>query len=95
MENNTYTDKIADTKIDSYGYDELKNFKANGELLVTITLYEYRELLQAAANAKASEARSDYYKAEERAKTLEKELEGLKKAFETLKRTDIDPEELR
>lgn len=74
---NTYTDKVIDMKFDKYSYDEEKNISAKGELLVTITLHEYRDLLQKEAKIEASNERSAKYKLETEIKELKREVEHL------------------
>lgn len=82
--NNILTDKIIDMKFDKYGYEEEKNFASNGELTVTITLHEYRHLLQREAKSEADEMRSKYWKLDSECKDLKKEVEHLKAVIETL-----------
>lgn len=82
--NNILTDKIIDMKFDKYNYEEEKNFAANGELTVTITLHEYRNLLQREAKSEADEMRSKNWKLDSECKDLKKEVEHLKAVIETL-----------
>ena len=78
---------IKDKKIENYDYDESRNFKAEGELLVTITLYEYRQLLQAEAKAEAREY-SARWKAGIKIDELKKEIASLKAEIESLRATE-------
>lgn len=84
---NTFTDKITDMKFDKYNFYEEKNFAAKNELLVTITLHEYRELLQKEAKAEASNAMAEKYKLETEVRELKKEIENLKAVIDTLGRS--------
>ena len=87
---NTFTDKVIDMKFDKYNYDEEKNFSAKGELLVTITLHEYRDLLQKEAKAEASNERSAKYKLETEIKELKREVEHLNAVIATLSKSASD-----
>ena len=79
---------IKDKKIEHFDYDELKNFKAECELTVTITLHEYRQLLQAEAKAEARESNSARWKAEAKIDELKKEIASLKAEIESLRATE-------
>ncbi len=76
MENTTNNyDVITSKKVESY-YLELKNFKAPSEIMVTITLGEYRKLVEDVATAKSR------IEAAERASFIaNKKIEELDKAI--------------
>lgn len=79
MEGNKTTERITDKKMDGYGSD-LNNFVGEKELLVTITLNEYRELVSEVAKKKKDidEIRDAKWKAEAENKNLKKEVEELR-----------------
>ena len=60
MDNVTVKDVVLDKKIEGYSFDR-DNFLANGELTVTITLGEYRKLVEdvATAQTRISKAEED------------------------------------
>ena len=62
MENTNITNVVLNKKIDSYDYDE-KDFIAPHEITVTITLREYRRLIEEFATKQADidKANSDRY----------------------------------
>ena len=62
MENTTIKDVILDKKMDGYGFEK-KDFVASGEITVTITLGEYRQLIKdcATAQARIDTAEDDKY----------------------------------
>lgn len=66
-------------KVDGYGANDL-NFSGVGEIMVTITLKEYRNLVSTAAttNDIVSKARNDKYNAEKENEKLKKENAELK-----------------
>ena len=72
------TEKITDKKVEDYRGD-LNNFVGEKELLVTITLNEYRELVSEVAKKKKDieEARDLKYKAQNELKEVKKQLEEL------------------
>ena len=78
MENTNITDIVLDKKIDSYDYDE-KNFIAPQEITVTITLREYRMLIEEVATKQAdiAKANSDKYTRNEENEKLRKEISDL------------------
>lgn len=78
MVENKMTEKITDKKVEDYRGD-LNNFVGEKELLVTITLNEYRELVSEVAKKKKDieEARDLKYKAQNELKEVKKQLEEL------------------
>ncbi len=92
MEGNKTTERITDKKIEDYRGD-LNNFVGEKELLVTITLNEYRELVSERATKKQhiDEIRDAKWKAENENKTLKKEVEELRlKINELLLKYDFE-----
>lgn len=59
-----------------------EDFVAEGELTVTITLHEYRQLVRAAADAEIKIANHDRYEASVKAKNLEIEWAKLKEELD-------------
>lgn len=64
------------TKLDDFSTQNKNNFVAEGEITVTITLNEYRQLI------KAGEAKEHY---QSKCYTLEKDLEAARKGREALR----------
>lgn len=94
MENTTIKDVILDKKMDSYGFDR-KDFLASGELTVTITLSEYRKLIEDCATAKQriDAANDDKYERNCLNKKLEEENAKLKaELYELQKAKDVATE---
>lgn len=88
MENMTTITKdvILDKKMESYAVNT-DNFIASGEITVTITLSEYRELVTktAASDTIIQKARNDKLEKDNRIKELENEVRTLKdKLYEML-----------
>ncbi len=73
------TNDVLEKKLDGYGID-MRNFKAIDEIMVEITLNEYRDLVANDATRKQA-----IDKAEESKYQREKEIENLKKSNEELK----------
>lgn len=70
------------------GYDRSYtdfDFLLRGELTVTITLAEYRQLLTKGSQAKVNEADSKRWEAERKAEELKKELDSVKKQLADLR----------
>lgn len=78
MENTNITNTVLDKKIDSYSYDE-KNFVAPHEITVTITLREYRKLIEEVATKQADidKANSDRYARNQENEKLKQEISEL------------------
>lgn len=82
METNTvnkYLDAITDKKLGSYSPD-MRNYQAPGEIMVTITLEEYRDLVEKTATRKQAidKAEADRYQRNEEIKAKTAEIESLK-----------------
>ena len=79
MENTTIKDVILDKKMDTYNFNK-ENFLASGELTVTITLGEYRDLVEKCATAqkRIDDANEDKYKRNSENDALRAENERLK-----------------
>ena len=80
-ENNTITsDLVLDKKLGDYFTSRLNDFKADKEIMVTITLHEYRELIEEKATNKADidKANKDAYEREQHIKELSSEVASLK-----------------
>lgn len=70
---------VLEKKIENY-YFEDKNFSAPGELMITITLKEYRELVQkvATSDARIKDVENDKYERNKENENLKKEVDELK-----------------
>lgn len=75
MENEKNTKNIDEIKKDMYGFTE-DDYKASYELMVTITLHEYRELVSKSATF--SDMRHKLYVAEDKVEKLTEELKEYK-----------------
>ena len=87
MENNTtMKDVILDKKTERYEFEK-ENFLASGELTVTITLGEYRQLLKdvATADARIREADKDRWDRNTENDKLKEEVNALKSELYDLK----------
>lgn len=76
---NKYLDAITDKKLGSYSPD-MRNYQAPGEIMVTITLEEYRDLVEKTATRKQAidKAEEDRYQRNEEIKAKTAEIESLK-----------------
>ena len=95
MENNTtIKDVILDKKLDGYGTNN-NDFLASGELTVTITLEEYRKLVEKCATREycINEAEKDKYVRESENEELRKENAELKAELYELQKRVGDVEE--
>ena len=94
MENTTIKDVILDKKMDRYGFKD-ENFLASGELTVTITLGEYRHLVEDVATAKnrIDKAESDRYERNKENEALKEENNRLKAELYELKKAMDTSEE--
>ncbi|AVM69734.1 hypothetical protein C3V36_11085 [Lachnospiraceae bacterium oral taxon 500] len=79
MENVTVKDVILDKKMDGYGFKK-EDFKAQGEIMVEITLGEYRSLVSGVATKEKdiNDANKDKYEREGEIKALKTQVEALK-----------------
>ena len=92
---------IEKTLTENSKYDvQLDNFAAEGELTVTITLNEYRDLLRDSVKNKMHEEKLSWFeqydranKAEQRVKELETEVGTLYKRLSEMKDSDESEEE--
>lgn len=64
--------------------DSIDNYQIPNELMVTITLNEYRRLLTAEANARAKEAEANKYDRESKIRELEQKLKEAEAKTELL-----------
>lgn len=81
MENTVVNNVVLDKKFDGYmSSSDLHNFIAPQEITVTITISEYRNLIQEVATKKAdiAKAESDKYERNRKIETLENENAELK-----------------
>lgn len=79
---------LAEAPKKEQGYDKSitdHDFLVRGELTVTITLSEYRALLNASSAARVKEADSQRWDAVRKSEALQKELDGVKKQLADLK----------
>ncbi|MBS6063989.1 MAG: hypothetical protein KH972_08960 [Peptostreptococcaceae bacterium] len=91
MENVSIKDVILDKKMDGYGFEK-DNFVASGEITVTITLNEYRELVSSKATKKLDidKAEKDKYARESEISSLKKQVDELKvENYELKKKLDL------
>jgi hypothetical protein len=78
------TSPILDKKMESYSFDS-RNYVAEGELTITITLAEYRDLVKAVATKQhdIDQANADKYKRDSENNMLKEEVDSLRtKLFE-------------
>lgn len=68
--------EITKKKIDHYGYDI--NFAGASELLVTITLEEYRDLVAKKYKDQVNAIQSEKWKVDEKVRELEEQVKALK-----------------
>lgn len=64
--------------------DSTDNYQIPNELMVTITLNEYRRLLTAEANARAKDAEANKYNREAKIRELEEKLKSAEERIEML-----------
>ena len=74
-------DLILDKKLNDYG-SHLRDFKAEGELVVTITLNEYRSLVETSANSQSYAY--DKFKLKEQVEKLQSEASAKDKRIVAL-----------
>ena len=73
-------------KDEGYGnYSNKNDFVANGQIMVTITLAEYRALIKGNSDAQVSEAKSKQRQAEMERDGLKKQVADLQKQLDDLK----------
>ena len=82
------TDQLLEKTPKDDGYSSYSNkndFVANGQIMVTITLAEYRGLVKGNSDAQVSEAKSKQRNAEMERDGLKKQVADLQKQLEELK----------
>lgn len=82
-ENLIKTDWAFTKEVERYN-DSVDNYQIPNELMVTITLNEYRRLLTAEANARAKEAEANKYDRESKIRELEQKLKESESKIEIL-----------
>ena len=95
MENTTIIETVLNKKIEGYRFEE-NNFKAASEIMVEITLKEYRDLVKSDATREEAikKADSDKYLREEENRALKEENAALKaELYEMKKRFESFVEE--
>lgn len=88
------TSVVLDKKLESYGWDA-KNYVAERELTITITLAEYRDLIKAVATKQhdIDQANADKYKRDSENKMLKEEVASLRtKLFELQRSCNFERE---
>lgn len=96
MNNEKIQEKLLEKKIDGYSSNTDINFKVDGEILVTITIKEYRALITKAVryDTNNEEYRKDYIKMFDEKQELEKKVKSLQdKILNNLGATDEEDEE--
>lgn len=94
MENMSIKDVVLEKKMSEYGFDK-DNFLAQSELTVTITLHEYRDLVEKVATRDTAikAAEKDKYARDSENEALKKEVATLKaELYEYQKRLDGNTE---
>ena len=88
MDNVKIENTILEKKMNDYGTNN-KNFVAPGELTVTITVEEYRDLVSSDATRKSQidEANADKYERNQKIEKLTKDIEELKVELYGTKKT--------
>ena len=94
VESVNVTSAILDKKMESYNWTA-KDYVAENELTITITLSEYRELVKSAATKQydIDKANEDKYKRDSENKMLREEVEALRaKIYELQNRCNFERE---
>lgn len=89
------TNAILDKKMDSYNF-ESNNYIAEGEIVITITLNEYRNLISEVAKKQVDieKANKDKYARDSENEKLRKEVNDLRsQLFELTRKKDEESEE--
>lgn len=79
MNNEKFLEKLIEEKVGNYVQNVDINFKVENEILVTITIKEYRDLIKKSIryDTNAEEYRKEFYNALEEKYELEKEIKSL------------------
>jgi cell division protein FtsB len=87
MENTITNNVVLEKKMDCYNNNNLDNFTAPQELTVTITLHEYRKLVEEVATKKQDidKANQDKYERDCENKKLKEEVAKLKEEIYNLR----------
>lgn len=99
VENEKVVEKLIDNKVGSYYNGTSDNFVLGGEIVVTITLSEYRTLIKEVATKKydIDQANADKYERNNKIKALESEIAEYKKKLfayiEAYGKIEIEEEE--
>lgn len=100
MDSVSVKDVVLESKMGAYSYSNLNNFQSSQELMVTITLNEYRKLVEDVATREDAikKAESDKYernneneKLKEQINNLKAELYELKKERDSLLPVEVEP----
>ncbi len=89
------TNAILDKKMDSYNFEN-NNYIAEGEITITITLNEYRNLISEVAKKQVDieKANKDKYARDSENEKLRKEVNDLRsQLFELTRKEDAESEE--
>lgn len=89
------TSAVLDKKMESYGWNA-KDYVAENELTITITLAEYRELVKSVATKQhdIDKANEDKYKRDSENKMLREEVEALRsRLYELQNRCNLEKED--
>lgn len=99
VENEKVIEKLIDNKVGSFYNGTSDNFVIGGEIVVTITLSEYRTLIKEVATKKydIDQANADKYERNNKIKALENEIAEYKKKLfayiEAYGKIEIEEEE--
>lgn len=96
MNNEKFQEKLVEKKIDDYMSNVDINFKVEEEILVTITLKEYRDLIKTSVYYETNneEYREKFYNLYDEKRELERKVKDLEnKILNNLKATTEDDEE--
>ncbi len=87
MENTITNNVVLEKKMDCYNNNNLDNFTAPQELTVTVTLHEYRKLVEEVATKKQDidKANQDKYERDNENKKLKEEVAKLKEEIYNLR----------
>ena len=88
MENTTVINAVLEKKLDSFYISDMKNFVAPQEITVTITLKEYRDLVESHATREEAirKAEANKYERDQENNKLRDEVAALKAEIYELKK---------